>query len=201
MNLAHLHLLLNHVPTVGSVIALTLLLLGFIRRNEPLKHAGLEVLFAIAVVTLPGVVAAPPRIGSCGTCRGLRRCDEDPPGRGALWILVDRVRRFPRVDRVVADGAAAQRRAGSSGLDGAARCGGRVMGRAGTLAARFGIPRCAPRAPRGRLGDPQRFVASRRDAWSVLQPVGWPAAEAVHFLGLSLSFGVLLAVNLRILAC
>ena len=27
----------------------------------------------------------------------------------------------------------------------------------------------------------------------------WPAAEAVHFLGLSLSFGVLLAVNLRIL--
>ena len=27
----------------------------------------------------------------------------------------------------------------------------------------------------------------------------WPAAEAVHFLGFSLSFGVLLAVNLRIL--
>ena len=27
----------------------------------------------------------------------------------------------------------------------------------------------------------------------------WPAAEAVHFLGLSLAFGVLLAVNLRIL--
>src|SRR5207237_1546515 len=27
----------------------------------------------------------------------------------------------------------------------------------------------------------------------------WPAAESVHFLGLSLSFGVLLAVNLRIL--
>jgi hypothetical protein len=27
----------------------------------------------------------------------------------------------------------------------------------------------------------------------------WPAAETVHFLGLSLSFGVLLAVNLRLL--
>ena len=27
----------------------------------------------------------------------------------------------------------------------------------------------------------------------------WPAAEAVHFIGLSLTFGVLLAVNLRIL--
>jgi hypothetical protein len=31
------------------------------------------------------------------------------------------------------------------------------------------------------------------------RPWAWPAAETVHFLGLSLSFGVLLAVNLRIL--
>ena len=34
---------------------------------------------------------------------------------------------------------------------------------------------------------------------AVYSPWVWPAAEAVHFLGLSLSFGVLLAVNLRIL--
>src|SRR5207247_7319187 len=53
VNLAHLHLLLNHVPTVGSVVALGLLLLALVRRDEPLKHAGLEVLFVIAVLTLP----------------------------------------------------------------------------------------------------------------------------------------------------
>ena len=53
VNLAHLHLLLNHVPTVGAVVALGLLFLAFVRRDEPLKHAGLEVLFAIAVLTLP----------------------------------------------------------------------------------------------------------------------------------------------------
>ena len=33
----------------------------------------------------------------------------------------------------------------------------------------------------------------------VNSPWVWPASETVHFLGLSLSFGVLLAVNLRIL--
>ena len=33
----------------------------------------------------------------------------------------------------------------------------------------------------------------------VNSPWAWPAAETVHFLGLSLSLGVLLAVNLRIL--
>jgi hypothetical protein len=35
--------------------------------------------------------------------------------------------------------------------------------------------------------------------YMVDSPWAWPAAEAVHFLGFSLSFGVLLAVNLRIL--
>ena len=38
MNLAHLHLVMNHVPTVGSVAALGLLLLAFVRRNEHLTH-------------------------------------------------------------------------------------------------------------------------------------------------------------------
>ena len=48
MNLAHLHLIMNHVPTVGSVAALGLLILGYARRNDHLKHVGLEVLFVIA---------------------------------------------------------------------------------------------------------------------------------------------------------
>src|SRR5438094_851716 len=53
VNVAHLHLLLNHVPTVGVVVALGILLLALVRRNEHLTHAGLEVLFVIAVLTLP----------------------------------------------------------------------------------------------------------------------------------------------------
>src|SRR5438093_9605179 len=48
---------MNHVPTVGAVAALGLLLLAFIRRNEHLKNAGLEVLFVIAVLTLPVFVS------------------------------------------------------------------------------------------------------------------------------------------------
>ena len=40
VNVAHLHLLLNHVPTVGAVVALGLLLLSIMRRDEPLQRAG-----------------------------------------------------------------------------------------------------------------------------------------------------------------
>ena len=57
MNLAHLHLVMNHVPTLGAAVALGLLVLAFIRRNEHLMHAGLEVLFVIAVLTLPVYVS------------------------------------------------------------------------------------------------------------------------------------------------
>src|SRR5207244_6012301 len=48
-------------------------------------------------------------------------------------------------------------------------------------------------------GDPARFVTSKISNVMVNSPWAWPASETVHFLGLSLSFGVLLAVNLRIL--
>jgi hypothetical protein len=45
----------------------------------------------------------------------------------------------------------------------------------------------------------QQFMTTRISDVMVNSPWAWPAAEAVHFLGLSLSLGVLLAVNLRIL--
>jgi hypothetical protein len=48
-------------------------------------------------------------------------------------------------------------------------------------------------------GDPERFITSAIKEVAVYSTWAWPAAEAVHFLGLCLSFGVLLAVNLRIL--
>jgi hypothetical protein len=44
-----------------------------------------------------------------------------------------------------------------------------------------------------------RFVTAAIGATMVDSEWVWPAAEAVHFLGLSLTFGVLLTVNLRIL--
>src|SRR6266850_3261743 len=52
-DLAHLHLLLNHFPTIGTVLGLGLLLLGFVRKSEHLKKVSLEVFFIIALATLP----------------------------------------------------------------------------------------------------------------------------------------------------
>ena len=53
ITIPHLHLLLNHVPTVGTVVGVGLLLLALVRRNDHLVHSSLEVLFAVAIMTLP----------------------------------------------------------------------------------------------------------------------------------------------------
>jgi ABC-type uncharacterized transport system permease subunit len=53
VNTAHLHLLLNHVPTVGGATALGLLAAAVVRRHDALARAALEVLVAVAIVTLP----------------------------------------------------------------------------------------------------------------------------------------------------
>src|SRR6202142_2407494 len=53
MNLAHLHLLFNHFPTVGMIIGVGLFLLALLGKSEDLKRASLVVFLGIALVTLP----------------------------------------------------------------------------------------------------------------------------------------------------
>src|SRR5688500_19169800 len=57
MNLAHVHLLLNHVPTVGAAIAIALLILALIRKNDELKRVALEVFFVVALLTIPAYLS------------------------------------------------------------------------------------------------------------------------------------------------
>jgi len=57
MNTPHLHLLLNHVPTVGTVIAFGLFLLSFVRKDDGLKRVSLEVFYIIALLTLPAYLS------------------------------------------------------------------------------------------------------------------------------------------------
>ena len=53
MNLAHLHLLLNHFPIIGTIVALGLFITSFIGKNDDLKRSALIIFAAIALITLP----------------------------------------------------------------------------------------------------------------------------------------------------
>ena len=56
MNFAHLHLLLNHIPVIGSIIGFGLFFVSLIEKNGSLRRASLIVFAAIALVAIPAFV-------------------------------------------------------------------------------------------------------------------------------------------------
>jgi hypothetical protein len=205
MNLAHLHLVMNHVPTIGAVAAVGLLLLAFVRRNEHLERAGLEVLFVIAVLTLPVFVSG---LAAYHEIRDRADISVDAVmihqdaaliGFSVMefagfvgWVALWQSRRRGRAARGVVPAATVLLVVALVIMGLAANLGGDI--RHPEIRAAAGDGTAAPAA-----GDPERFMASAITRVAVYSTWVWPAAEAVHFLGLSLSIGVLLAVNLRIL--
>jgi hypothetical protein len=198
-NLAHLHLLLNHVPTVGAVVALGLLIVAFIRRDEPLKLVGLEVLFAIAVLTLPvymtGVAAFQKLRNQPGISDTTIHLHQDVALFGFIWM------EFAGFIGWVALWQARRRGRAAAGMVAAATAltmvALLVMSRAANLGGDIRHPEIGGAV--ATAIDPTEFLASKISYVMVNSSWVWPASETVHFLGLSLTFGVLLAVNLRIL--
>jgi hypothetical protein len=208
VSLDHLHLLLNHVPTVGAVAALGLLLLGFVRRNEHLTHAGLEGVYVVALLTLPAYITG------VGASRELRdvtgvsdiavRLHQDVALYGFIWLefagffawlALWQTRRLGRAPRAII--AASTLLLAVSIL---------IMGRAGNLGGEIRHPEIravaqteADATPLDGKAAAERFTAAAISQFVVYSTWASPAGETVHFLGMSLSIGVLLAVNLRIL--
>ena len=203
MSLSHLHLVLNHVPTVGAAAALGLLLLGFVRRNDHLKHAGLELLFVIAVLTLPVYVSGAAAFYEMRDRPDISvdamRIHQDAALAGFVvaelagfiaWVALWQWRRRGRAAQGLVVTATVLLIVSLA-----------IMGRAANLGGgtRHEEIRAATGSLTGGEPDPDRFIASKIGVVAVNSRWVWPAAEAVHFLGLSLTLGVLLAVNLRIL--
>jgi hypothetical protein len=53
MNLAHIHIVLNHIPSLGSVAGLLMLVWAIYTKNDALKKSSFGVLVLIALATLP----------------------------------------------------------------------------------------------------------------------------------------------------
>ena len=53
MNLANVHLLLNHFPTVGMIVGLDLYVVAILAKSDHLKRASLGIFFCIALLSIP----------------------------------------------------------------------------------------------------------------------------------------------------
>ena len=205
MNLAHLHLLLNHFPTVGTVIGLGLFLYALISRNEDLKRVSLGVFFVIALVTIPAylsgnaaqeVIAERPGISQIMIER-----HQDAALLGLLlmqitgtfaWIGLWQFRRKARL---------ANWNLAAVLLLSIVTVG--LMANAANVGGEIGHPEIRPAQETTAAGETAASPAFLSSTWisTVVneKPWVWPASETLHFIGLFIIFGVVLIVNLRML--
>ena len=197
-NLVHYHLLLNHFPTVGTLVALALFIAALIGKREDLTKASLGIFLIIAILTLPVYMSG----------KSAEKVVKDQEGVSAVAIEAHQDAAFFAFILMQLTGAAAwlalwqYRRT--------ARPGRGVLPAVLVLSLMtFGVmARAADMGGEIRHSEivssqttaNTEFLKTSTIAGFITEKVwGWPALEALHFVGLSLMFGVIIVVDLRIL--
>lgn len=205
MTLAHVHLLLNHVPTVGTAIAIALLIVSFVRQNDELKRVSLEAFFVIALLTLPayttGLAAQLQIQNRPGVSEVLIEAHED----AAIWAFVG---------MQLTGGFAwlalwQRRRTGQArgAMLAVVLLSALTMAMTARTAAIGGeirhpeilVTEEAAVAEAALATDPPLITANQIGLLLTDRTWLWPAFEALHFVGMWLIFGVVLIANLRLL--
>ena len=194
----HIHLLLNHGPTIGFGIAMGLFIGALVSRSDDLKKAALTVLVVVALLTLPTYVTGNAAQESIQNLPGVSKTLIETHEGAALaafifmeitgavaWLALWQFHRRSRITTrtlgtvlvlaVVTMGLVAR----------AANVGGEIRHTEIQLAAES-------TTAEGPIG---RGIAT----WVKAVPWVWPAAESLHFIGLSLLMGVVLLIDLRML--
>jgi uncharacterized membrane protein len=88
MNWPHIHLLLNHVPVLGTIFGLALLSYGVLHRSEALKRAALGVFVAVALLALPVYLTGEPAEEVVESAAGVSKAAIDAHEAFALISLM-----------------------------------------------------------------------------------------------------------------
>jgi uncharacterized membrane protein len=88
MSWGHLHLLLNHVPVIGTVLGLLLLLVAFARKSDELKKVTLGLFVLIALVTIPVYLTGEPAEEMVENIPGISKATIDRHEDAALFSLI-----------------------------------------------------------------------------------------------------------------
>ena len=193
MNLAHVHLLLNHVPTIGFGFGIGLLVASLVRDSADLRRASYVVFFVVALVAIPTYLSGNAADFVLRTQPELLQDVVTAHQNAAMlalipmeivglvsWLALWQSRRWhqPAVLALSIVTFVLMARA--------ANIGGQIR-HPEIVAA--GAAASAPSWP-----SPAAIGA----AFVLDHPWVWPICEVFHFVGLCLLFGVTLLVNLRL---
>jgi uncharacterized membrane protein len=201
-DLAHVHLLLNHVPTIGTIVAVFLLLLSFVRRNDHLKKVSFELFFLIALATIPvyesGVAAAEALKDQPAMAKAITLHQDAALNAFILmeltgfvaWLALWQFRRIGRTTQALTGAVVVLSVLTLAVVALAANLGGDIH-HPEIINSEYTSPVSPTAVVMLSSKTVTNFVLQNR--WV------WPACETLHFLGMSLMFGVLMIVNLRLL--
>jgi len=193
MNLAHVHLLLNHVPTIGFGFSIGLLIASLVRDSADLRRASYVVFFVVALVAIPTYLSGNAADFVLRTQPELLQDVVTAHQNAAMlalipmeivglvsWLALWQSRRWhqPAVLALSIVTFVLMARA--------ANIGGQIR-HPEIVAA--GAAASAPSWP---------SPAAMGAAFVLDHPWVWPICEVFHFVGLCLLFGVTLLVNLRL---
>ena len=210
MNLAHIHLLLNHFPTIGTIIGIGLFLVGLAAKSNDLKKASLVVFLGIALITLPTymsgnaaqeVICKGKPTGPCTDLGVSKALIEKHEGAALLafifmeftgafaWLGLWQYRRSSRFPSAVLGVVALLSLVTFGLMAQAANIGGEIRHPEIRDAQKAEAAQEAGHQPLGRAVG--TFVLAK--TWV------WATCETLHFIGLCLLFGIASFVDLRML--
>jgi hypothetical protein len=202
MNTVHLHLLLNHFPTIGFGVGVGLFLVGLAGKSDDLKRASFMLFFLIALLAIPVYQS-----GNAAQFAIMDRTDISQEAMAthqdaALLALI-----FMEITGAFAWLALWQFRR----ISGSARWNVAavlvlsiltfgLMARAANIGGEIRHPEIleASGAPVAQTPGWLR-TAAIGTAFIIDKPWMWPVCEIFHFVGLCILFGIVLLVNLRML--
>ncbi len=215
MDLTHIHLLLNHFPTVGVIIGGGLFVIALITKSNDLKLASLVVLLGIALLAIPTYMSGNGAQDAIKSLPGIPKTMVEAHESAAFlaigfmeflgafaWLALWQFRRLAHIPNwnlavvllltAVTFGLMAR----------ASNIGGEIRHAEIRAAVVAGAEPAA--APTGTAtGDetaaPSGGLARTVGSFVTETPWMWPTCETMHFVGLTLLLGVVLLVDLRVL--
>ncbi len=193
------------------IVALSVFFCALWAKSDDLKRTSLGIFFFIALLSIPTFVTgtaaelaleknpevSTARVQAHETAAFLALCVMELTG-GFAWFGLWQYRRLSRVPQGTILAVLATSLISFGMMTRAANMGGEIhhpeIRDEGTVAAAATAGTAEPEAPAG----PQPLARVIGDGMVNLK-WGWPACETIHFIGLSLLFGVVLIVDLRML--
>jgi uncharacterized membrane protein len=200
MSLVQIHLLLNHIPIIGTIIALGLFLLGIAGKSHDLKRASYVIFVALALLAIPtymsGSAAAKAIANTKGISKAFLTAHNDSAVMSVLfmgitgvfaWLGLWQYRRFSRsagwnIALVLVLSIVTVYFMSITG-----NSGGEIRHPEIRAAQEATVPATNWVSAAG-IGE---FVTGT--------PWMWPTCETLHFIGLSLLLGVVFMIDLRML--